>query len=149
MIANFDLQKILHNVSKIKLSGGIVGKVCIVLIVVALSMAAMAWSVKLEWVSVIAIILLFILTFVMLWRVINFANKNPQAAILEGAEFILYQQLMLGTKAHPQLAVDTTAFVEDHPVTLTPADQKAIMAPDEQPKSLPASNSQSKEDGNV
>ena len=36
----FDLKSILHNVAKISLPGGMVGKVCKVLIVVAIAMAA-------------------------------------------------------------------------------------------------------------
>jgi hypothetical protein len=129
MLNFFDLQSILRNTSKIKLPGGMVGKVCKVLIVVALSIAAIAWSVRILWVSALSIVLIFILVFVMLWRVVNFANKNPQAAILEGAEFLLYSQLMLGTKANPQLTALLKNYIEAHSITL-PEEPEKSMEPD-------------------
>jgi len=39
-----------QQVSRLKLPDGLVGKVCTALIVVAPSMAAIAWAVKLPWV---------------------------------------------------------------------------------------------------
>ena len=44
-------------VSRLKLPGGFVGKVCITLTAVAPSMAAIAWAVKLAWVSALALLL--------------------------------------------------------------------------------------------
>ena len=46
-----------QQVSRLKLPGGLVGKVCTALIVVAPSMAAIAWAVKLPWVSTLALLL--------------------------------------------------------------------------------------------
>ena len=126
----FDIQTILHNVSKIRLPGGMVGKVCTVLIVVAIAMAGIAWTVKLPWVSALAIVLVFLLSFVMLWRVITFADRNPQAAILEGAEFLLHAQLMLGTKANPQITAVIQDYIEGQAVALLPDEQKRLLLPD-------------------
>ena len=91
------------SVSKIKLRGGVVGKVCTVLVVVAVAMAAIAWAARLVWVSVLALVLIFILCFPLLWRLIRFAEKNPQAALFEGAEFLAHEQMQLGMKATPIL----------------------------------------------
>lgn len=102
---SIDVARIFENVSKVTLKGGVVGKVSRVLIVASLSMAAIAWSVNLAWVAAVAILLVFILCFVMLWRVISFADRNPQAALLEGAEFLVHEQLTLGEKGRPSLPV--------------------------------------------
>ena len=126
-----DFNSMLDTASKIKLSGGMVGKVCKVLIIVALAMAVIAWSVKLVWVSVLAICLLFVLCLVILWRVISFAIKNPQAAIMEGAEFLLHEQLMLGTKSNPRLLVTDRESIEAHLVILSPSETKMVLKPDE------------------
>ena len=101
MTKSIDIHSILDSASKITLSGGVVGKVCKVLIFVALAFAIIAWSVKVVWVSAIALGMLFLLCFPILWRIVSFADRNPQAAILDGAEFITMEQLRLGTKANP------------------------------------------------
>ena len=137
----FDLDSILHTASKITLPGGVVGKVCKVLIFIALAFAAIAWSVKVVWVSVTALGTLFVLCFVILWRLVSFADRNPQAAILEGAEFLMHEQLRLGTKATPELPATSQDFIEAAPVTLTPEEQETVEQPDpEIPPTLPNHN---------
>ena len=145
---SFDLQSILHHVSNIRLPGGMVGKVCTVLVIVSLSMAVIAWSVKLVWVSALAVILLFLLCFVMLWRVISFADKNPQAAILEGAEFLMHEQLMLGTKANPEIKAAIEEYAEAHSVTLSPIEEKKALQPDPPETQIPSDTSDGKEVSN-
>jgi len=133
----FDLQSILHTASKITLPGGVVGKVCKVLIVLAIVFAAIAWSVKVVWVSAAALFLLSAIVSVMLWRLISFAQSNPQAAILEGAEFLMHEQLQLGTKANPKIQVTVKDFAEATPVTLAPEEQKNLQQPDTELPQLP------------
>lgn len=91
----------LERLSNVRLHGGVVTKVTRVLIVASASMAAIAWSAKLWWVSLMALVFVFGLCFPMLWRLINFADKNPQAALFEGAEFLAHERLTMGTKDAP------------------------------------------------
>jgi hypothetical protein len=91
------------SVSNVKLRGGVVGKVCTVLIVASLSMAIIAWAVHVVWVSILALVFVFVLCFPLLWRLISFAEKNPQAALFEGAEFLAHEQMHLGMKSTPVL----------------------------------------------
>ena len=137
MTTSFDLQSILHTASKITLPGGVVGKVCKVLIVIAFAFAAIAWSVKVVWVSVTGLAMLFLLCFVILWRLVSFADRNPQAAILEGAEFLMHEQLRLGTKASPELPAAAQEFVQETPVVLTPQEQETLEQPDQDTPQLP------------
>ncbi len=137
MTVSFDMQSLLQTASKITLRGGVVGKVCKVLIVIAFVFAAITWSVKVVWVSVAALGLLFLLAFVTLWRLVTFADRNPQAAILEGAEFLLLEQLRLGTKAIPELPAHMKDFIEENPVTLSPEDRQTIQQPDPETPQLP------------
>ena len=145
MTKTLDFQTMLHSASKITLPGGVVGKVCKVIIVLAIAFAGIAWSVKVVWVSVAALALLFILSFVILWRLVTFADRNPQAAILEGAEFLMHEQLRLGTKSNPQLAVTVRDFTEGSPVTLTPEEQLTVSLPDTERPALPERTSDKKE----
>jgi hypothetical protein len=133
----FDLHSIVDTASKITLPGGVVGKVCKVLIFIALAFAAIVWSVKVVWVSVTALVMLFLLCFVILWRLVTFADRNPQAAILEGAEFLMHEQLRLGTKANPQLPTGEGDVIEATPVTLSPEEQETIQEPDPDTPQLP------------
>ena len=135
----------LDTASKITLPGGVVGKVCKVLIFIALAFAAIAWSVKAVWVSVTALGMLFLLCFVILWRLVSFADRNPQAAILEGAEFIMHEQLRLGTKANPQLPSTEMDFIEATPVTLSPEERETIQEPDPDTPQLPESSDSGEE----
>ncbi len=145
---SIELQSILNSVSKIKLSGGMVGKVCVVLVIVAICLAAISWSVRIVWVSILAVVLLFLLCFVMLWRVISFADRNPQAALLEGAEFLMHEKLMLGTKANPQLKTETDDHIEAHAVTLAPDKEIEVLQPDSPVLQIPGDTSKGKEGPN-
>ncbi len=129
-LLNVDWETISQHVSKIKLPGGVVGKVCGVLVVACISMGAIACATKLVWLAITAVILIFILCFVMLWRVISFADRNPQAALLEGAEFLVHEQLRLGMKEKPNLSINPKEFIESHPVNLSKIEQQAAQQPD-------------------
>jgi hypothetical protein len=51
---------------------------------------------------------MFGLCFPLLWRLVNFADRNPHAALFEGAQFLAHEKLVLGTKAHPILPAESS-----------------------------------------
>jgi hypothetical protein len=112
---NFDFDKILGHVSKVKLSGGVVGKACTVLIVTAVCLAGLGMTSGNDWIIGGGMVGILLIVFVMLWRLINFADKNPQSALLEGAEFLVHQQMILGTKTNPTILVQPGELVEEQP----------------------------------
>ena len=126
---NIDFSQIFEGISKVKLRGGVVGKVSTVLICVSAAMAAIAWSIQVIWVSVLALVFVFALCFVMLWRLINFADRNPQAALLEGAEFLAHEQIQLGMKSSPTLpeSCELPQTAHEHPSIV---DLRAAALPD-------------------
>ena len=90
-------------------------------------MAVIASAVHMVWVSVLALALLFLLSFPLLWRLINFAEKNPQAALFEGAEFLAHEQMQLGMKTTPVFAIPRTSTSRDcAPRRLKIPEQQAI-----------------------
>jgi hypothetical protein len=135
LIKNFlmemDFNKLIKNFSRVKLKGGIFGKTCTVLIVVSFTMFGISYVTKNVWISGAAIGLIFILSFIMLWRLINFANKNPQAAILEGAEFLIHEQMQLAAKGVPNLPQTLTLFMEEKPVEIEEEKLKSLNQPDD------------------
>jgi hypothetical protein len=85
-------------------------------IVVSVTLAIIAWSARDIWISVAALVCVFTLAFTMLWRLISFADRNPQAALLEGAEFLAHEQLTLGIKSKPEITLDREDRVQPIPI---------------------------------
>jgi hypothetical protein len=113
----FDLEKTLQSVASVKLSGGVVGRVCQVVMVVSICFVALAaWSDNL-WIKAGGIAAVFLFAFPLLWRAVNFAERNPYAAMLDGGELLLHQRMMLGTKAQPTLPATPEVTVEETAVT--------------------------------
>lgn len=128
----FNIDQIFKNVSRVKLRGGIVGKISYVLIFVAVSMAVIACSVKLFIISLLALCMIFILTFTMVWRLINFAHANPQAALMEGAELLVHEQMIIASKNQQETIIDQSDLSEKEPLVLTEEEKSRIDRPEVQ-----------------
>ncbi|MEI7733763.1 MAG: hypothetical protein WCO56_29630 [Verrucomicrobiota bacterium] len=128
-----DFANTLRSVSKVKLRGGVVGKVSTVLIVFCICVAGLAVFSKNETVLGISIAGIIIVVFTMLWRLINFADKNPQAAILEGAEFLLHQQMLMGSKHTPVIEADNNESFAERPITCSRDAMSFLSQPDQTP----------------
>src|SRR6266446_8098233 len=128
---DIDFDKVLQRVSGVKLPGGVVGKICVVLIVASVCILGLALVTKNEWISVAAIVAIFLLVFPLLWRLINFADRNPQAALFEGAEFLLHEQILAASKYEPVIPVRVDSLTEERPTELSPDDIAALNQPDD------------------
>ena len=128
---NLDIGKLINNVSRVKLKGGIFAKASLVIIIVSLCIFGIAATLGNIWVSCGAIGLIFILAFVILMRLINFANKNPQAAILEGAEFLVHEQIQLAAKGVKEIPNVLSNLTEETQVPIDNLAQQEANQPDE------------------
>lgn len=126
----FNIDSALQNISKVNLRGGVVGKVTIAIIAACLCMALIAWSAQNIWLSAAALACIFLLAFPMLWRLISFADRHPQAALLEGAEFLVHEQLLQATKGHPALTIEPTDRVQPLEVEGPAANPQIALQPD-------------------
>lgn len=133
----FNFDQAIDGLSKVTLRGGVVGKVTFAVVLVSVALGAIAWSVSNIWLSATALIMVFTLAFVMLWRLINFADRNPQAALLEGAEFLVHQQIVHATKALPSLPLPQLEPVQPEPIEGPSADSKLAQMPDQDQAALP------------
>jgi predicted outer membrane repeat protein len=115
---NIDFSKLINNVAKVKLGGGIFGKTCTVIMVITVTFGGIACVANNLWVCILAIVLIAAIAFVLLWRLINFADKNPQAVILEGAEFLVHQQIELAAKGVPKLPAPAN-IMQGIPIVIT------------------------------
>lgn len=100
--------KVLESVSKVRLSGGLVGRVCTVLLVACAALGSIGALSHNEWVMGGAISAIVLLAFPMLWRIIGFAEQHPQVAILDGAQFLKHEQLVLASKSVSAIEVTAT-----------------------------------------
>lgn len=131
MTLPFNFDKAIEGLSKVTLKGGVVGKVTLSVIVVALSCALIAWSVRNVWLSAAALAVVCLISFTMLWRLISFADRHPQAALLEGAEFLVHQQIVHASKTTPVVALVETAPMQPEPVLGSAANPQIAQQPDE------------------
>jgi hypothetical protein len=99
------LDSLAQSASRVKLQGGLAGKMCYVLIFMFLAMAVAAWSVKIVWVAAMAIGLMALVALIVLWRLLNLAEKHPQSALMEGGELLQYEQLVIAKKGGPEIIV--------------------------------------------
>ena len=90
-----------NSVSKISLKGGLAGKICYVLIVVTFVLGAIVYFTKNIWITWFVAIAIVVLVFYFLCRLCSLAERNPQAALMEGAEYLLHEQLTFQTKNNP------------------------------------------------
>ena len=129
---NIDIGKLVQNVSQIKLKGGVFEKASRVIMVVSICIFGIAVFLGNIWVSCGAILLIFIFAFVILWRLINFANKNPQAAILEGAEFLVHEQIQLAAKGISKIPQSIANIIEETPLEIDEELKNKANQPDEE-----------------
>lgn len=126
----FNFDSAIDGLSKVTLKGGVVGKVTFAVVFACLSMALIAWSVSNVWLSLMALFFVFILAFAMLWRLINFADRHPQAALLEGAEFLVHEQIIHATKSSSYLPRQQTEQVQPEVIEGPSADLEQALQPD-------------------
>lgn len=91
--------------SKITLRGGMVGRVTWLLIVFCLAAMGMVWSVKDPWITLAGLVSMTVVISFLAPRLIEFAQENPQAALMEGAELLMHEQmkLQMGMKSQPRI----------------------------------------------
>jgi hypothetical protein len=131
----------LESVSRMKLKGGIVGRLAILGIVALLVLLGL-FFVGAQWkmgdvmtglAIVAALIIVLAVGGAMLW----YADKHPETALMEGAEVLVHKQLQVTTKTGTvEEAMLEPSVDETMPVIEVKASQSDLDAPDV-PKSLP------------
>ena len=98
-----NFEKALESIKSIKLTGGIFGKTTLLLVVLCVSVAAVTLKIGTWWFALILMIPLMGLVFYLLKRCLDFAEKNPQAAIMDGAELLVHERIVHGMKGEEEL----------------------------------------------
>lgn len=106
------ISKIGGFVSQIKLKGGLARQICMVLIVMIIVFGMIALSVNKWWVSLAITVLATIIILIILWRLLNLANKNPSAALMNGIQYLVHEQQFAATKKSPNQIANESEFQE-------------------------------------
>ena len=113
---NFDA--IFANLKSIRLSGGIFGKTTVLLCVVTVSACAIAWKISNPWISFAIVSLVIVIVWYSVKRCFDFAQDNPQAAIMEGQELLLHEKIVHRVKGQGDLL--PKHLEDDHPLQELP-----------------------------
>ena len=133
----FDLSGMLKNVSKIKLPGGVVGKTTMAMMVVLLSVVGLAGFSRNDLIIGCTIGMVGLILSIFVWRLINFADKNPQAALLEGAEFLVHEKIAMASKNEPGILINVESQEIGKKVLISPQETKMLAQPDSIENILP------------
>lgn len=98
-----NFEKALESIKTIKLTGGIFGKTILLLVVFCICLTAITLKVGTWWFALILMIPLMSLVFYFLKRCLDFAESNPQAAIMDGSEFLVHERIVYGRKGEEVL----------------------------------------------
>jgi len=133
------------HLSKIKLGGGLVGRVCIVLMVLIAGVAGIAVAAHNVWIAAGSLAVILVSFLFTVPRMLRFAEQNPNAAMMEGAELLVQEQMRLTMKSGPvpteELipSTDPQAFqIEDPTTALLPDTQTE----EQDPVAPPSDNDQ-------
>ena len=115
-MSNGELREILESIKAIKLTGGIFGKTSLLLIVLCVCVAAVAFKIDVWWVQLALMLPLMAIIVYALKRNFDFAEKNPQAAIMDGAQLLVHERIVHGRKGHDVLPPLQSTIDHEPPV---------------------------------
>ena len=99
------IDKALESAKSIKLTGGVFGKTTLLLIILCLCVGTLCFKLNIWWMTLILVLPLMTIVTYVVCRCLNFAEKNPQAAIMEGAELLMHERIVYGMKGVSELPV--------------------------------------------
>lgn len=109
-------EKAIETIQGIKLTGGVFGKTTLLLIVLCVSIVVISVKIGTWWFALLLMIPMMGIVLYSLKRVLDFAEKNPQAAIMDGAQLLIHERIIQGTKGSEEFVPIPTIDVEDPPL---------------------------------
>jgi hypothetical protein len=126
------IDKALENLKSVRLKGGIFGKTTMLLSVLVVGVSAVCLKGGAMWLAPTLMLPLMGIVFYALKRSFDFATANPQAAIMDGAEFLQHEKIIHAAKGHESLP--SLNPVIDHPVPKISHDE--VIAQDIPPEKM-------------
>ena len=124
------VEKIFAQAAKIKFTGGLVGRVCSMVTLVLVAVAAGAgWGIKNDLILGGVLIVVGLIVVYAIKRIMDFAFTHPKIAMMDGAEIVQMEQL-LASKHYPFGLPAPTPNVEGHVLELDSQDKAAVNVPE-------------------
>lgn len=117
------------NFAKVKLPNGFIGKITFFLIVVAVLLTILALKADVLGLYIAVVAIIAVLAFAALFKLASFANKNPHAALLEGAQLIMHERIELASKTSGLISAQNRMV--DPSLNLNPIEQIEAEQPDD------------------
>ncbi len=137
------LEKALESIKAIKLKGGIFEKTTTLLIVLCICVAAVCISIRMWQIALGLMIPLMFMVFYTLKKCIDFAERNPYAAIMDGAELLVHEKIVHGQKGQSEIPILESTI--DH--ELPKIDHKEVLEEDPPVTEEPDDATSSKQEG--
>ena len=138
-----DISNALERLKAINLKGGIFGKTTTLLIVLCVCVTSVIIAAGVWWMALVLILPLMAMVFYSLRRCFDFAEQNPHAAIMDGAELLVHEKLLFAQK-NPTEDPLLEATIVDH--TPPEIEFEEVTSPDPVPdKAIPLEPESGKE----
>ena len=123
-------EKLFHSLTTLRLTGGIFTKTIYLLIVLSICVTVISVVLKLWWLSLVLMLLLFGLIFYAMRRLFDFTDRYPLAAIMEGPELLRLEEMRQGKKGQENLSLSPPTIEHEAP----PIPDTEAGAPDPPPQ---------------
>lgn len=120
---------IIRNITSFRPRGGMFTTAIRLLMVLAVVVGVICVAFRIWWFALILAIMLFSLIAYVIYRLFNFADKNPLVAILEGSELVRLEEARQGRKFQEDLPASPPTIDHEPPV-ISPQE---ILSPDRPP----------------
>ena len=108
-----DFDKVFESIKTIKLTGGLFGKIILFLIVLCITIGIVSIEMGNLYFAVGLMLSMIGLAGYTLKRCFDFADRNPQAAIMEGADLLTHERIFHETKGNTEIPIHEAII--DHP----------------------------------
>jgi hypothetical protein len=130
--------KVTSTISKMSVTGGIVGKIAGILMLFVVSMPFVVWAGKDQpWITAWVVLIASAMLYVFLGRMMTFAEKHPDIALLDGDQWMAHheaQKFQAIPGSVSVLATNTSLRVPEH------VPESMVNQPDKEPRKLEAPN---------
>lgn len=117
-----NMDKIFQGLTKVSFKGGVVGRTTFIIGLVCVLITAIILFYRTLWFACAGIVVMIVFAFVFLWRLINFADRNPQAAILEGSQLVSLRKIEQSSKNQPCFTASEIVPEQPEPIESSPSD---------------------------
>lgn len=131
---NLPFKEAFNGLHKVTL-GGVVQKIVIIVVPAIVGLIAIAWISKNIWLESFISGGIVVLLFFLPTKLINFANNNPQAALLEGAQFLKYEEMVSERKGIGKFS-PSPEIIQPEPIEGPDANPEIAQIPDQETNSM-------------